>query len=114
MSETGGAYLLRDTNEGSFTDRYCKAVARGLNKTHAAQAAGCDPSTVRAWERAAEETEGVIDSPEATFLTAVKAARLQLIEGCIDKVTEAVEGGSWRAAIWMLQRNGYRGAPADD
>jgi hypothetical protein len=77
-----GSYLLRARGKDSFTERYFCAIRQGLNKTHAAVTAGCNPSTVRECERLAAE--------------------------CMETINHAIEKGDWRAAPWVLERNAYR------
>ena len=100
--------LLQETGQGSFRERYVKAVQLGLNKEHCAAMAGCHPSTPREWECLAEEdAEAGRESMFTDFQTEIREALANLMAVCMGTVQNARLRGDWHAARWLLELNGY-------
>ena len=103
-----GPNLLREAGPDSFRERYLKALREGMNKRHAASAAGCDESTPREWFRqAAEDRTAGRESIFTMFADDVGRARAELAAGCLQVVNDAAKT-NWRAARWLLELQGYR------
>jgi len=42
------------------------------------------------------------------FDISVRKRHVKMVAECLGTINAAIEGGDWRAARWVLERNGYR------
>lgn len=74
-------------------EAYLRAIALGMTKTLAADAAGVDRTTPYKW----------MEDPE--FAERVADAEGQFLQRHFGVVTKAAAEGEWRASVWLLSIN---------
>lgn len=74
-------------------EAYLRAIALGMTKTLAADAAGVDRTTPYKWME------------DAAFAERVADAEGQFLQRHFGVVTKAAAEGEWRASVWLLSIN---------
>lgn len=102
------SYLLDETGDESFPERYLNAILLGMTKKDAAAYCSASVSAVRAWEQQAEiDWEAGVETQFTEFTLRVRRARAEVAGRNLLTIEAARRGGDWKAAAWMLERNGY-------
>jgi len=82
------------------TERIVAAIAAGVSRSAAAEAAGIGRSTLMRWLAAARDG----DAGYQDFLDLVKKAEADAEVAMVKVVKSAAESGTWQAAAWWLER----------
>jgi hypothetical protein len=73
--------------------RLTEAISLGSTRKLAAQYAGIDEDTLRAWEKRYPE-----------FKASLREAEGRAVVGWLAKIEKAANDGTWQAAAWKLER----------
>lgn len=101
------SHLLAQKGPDSLRARYIHAMKNGFKLKHAAKYAGCDPSTIRAWEEIAEADfiEGR-ETMHTAFVIEVRQVQMDRINRHIKTIEKAAKH-DWHAARHLLGLEGY-------
>lgn len=108
------SYSLEETGPDSIPARYLKAVDMGLIKGDAAAYCGVSATAVRQWEQQADiDWAAGIESQFTEFIGRVRRVRAEAAERNLGTIEDARRLGDWKAAAWLLERQGYSSRPED-